>query len=356
VFFSGPEAQRWCDDGLSILAKELDAQILADGGHFELSPMYHAIVMEDVLDLINLSRAFSGTVPVAHVAQWRRTVEAMRRWMVAMIHPDGEIAFFNDAAFGIAPQRSSLEDYAERLDFPRLGEVIDAMTRLDASGYARIAKDGATTFLDIAPIGPDHLPGHAHADTLSFEFSLQNKRIVVNCGTSCYGTGRQRQAERATTAHSTVEVDGKNSSEVWAGFRVGRRARVTAREMRAHPIITVKGCHDGYARLRGHPWHCREWSFPDRRLKIIDTVIGGAGRAVARFHLAPDVVAHMEKTSCGTGAFGTLRVAGLTVTWRTSSPATIEPSAWHPEFGRQMPTRCITVPFTGDRLATEFAW
>ena len=218
VFFDGPEAQRWLDAGLAISSTELGEQILADGGHFELSPMYHAIVLEDVLDLINLSRAFPGIVPSEHVAQWRSAAEAMRRWMAAMIHPDGEIAFFNDAAFGIAPERASLEAYAERLDFAPLGAANDVMTQLDASGYVRVAKDGATTFLDIAPIGPDYLPGHAHADTLSFELSLQNKRIVVNGGTSCYGTGRQRQAERGTAAHSTVGIDGMNSSDVWAGL------------------------------------------------------------------------------------------------------------------------------------------
>jgi uncharacterized heparinase superfamily protein len=356
LFFEGPEAMRWLDKGLSILATELGEQILADGGHFELSPMYHAIILEDVLDLINVSRAFPGHVSSDHVNHWCNAADRMRRWIACMTHPDGEIAFFNDAAFGIAPERSAIEDYGGRLGLAPTKELNETVTQLDASGYIRVAKNDATVFLDVAAIGPDYLPGHSHADTLSFEFSLGINRIVVNGGTSCYGDGLQRQIERATAAHSTVEIDGKNSSDVWAGFRVGRRARVLARTVRNNPTTSVACCHNGYTILPGRPLHCREWSFPDGCLKIIDTVIGGAGRAVARFHLAPEVEVSIGQTPSRDGAFGNLRVGKRTINWQTSSPAMIESSVWHPEFGVGVPTRCITVPFTRDRIATEFAW
>ena len=41
-------------------ARELPEQILADGGHFELSPMYHALVLEDLLDLVNIARRYDS--------------------------------------------------------------------------------------------------------------------------------------------------------------------------------------------------------------------------------------------------------------------------------------------------------
>ena len=83
------------------LEREIPEQILTDGGHFERSPMYHAIILEDVLDLINLARAYPGTVPERVAECWRLTAERMLYWLSAMVHPDGEIAFFNDAALGI---------------------------------------------------------------------------------------------------------------------------------------------------------------------------------------------------------------------------------------------------------------
>jgi hypothetical protein len=55
--FDGVEAEGWRAKGLGILERELPEQVLSDGGHFELSPMYHTIVLSDLLDLINLARA-----------------------------------------------------------------------------------------------------------------------------------------------------------------------------------------------------------------------------------------------------------------------------------------------------------
>jgi hypothetical protein len=39
AFFAGAEAEAWLTHGLLILARELPEQVLADGGHFERSPM-----------------------------------------------------------------------------------------------------------------------------------------------------------------------------------------------------------------------------------------------------------------------------------------------------------------------------
>ena len=141
-----------------------------------------------------------------------------------MRHPDGEIPFFNDAAFGIAPAPGAVDDYADRLGFaagPKPGDLSD----LSASGYARLARGDAVLLLDAAPVGPDYLPAHAHADTLSFELSLFGRRVIVNSGTSVYGGGPERRRQRGTAAHSTVAIEGTDSSEVWG--RISRRAAST---------------------------------------------------------------------------------------------------------------------------------
>jgi hypothetical protein len=148
----------------------------------------------------------------------------MLRWLEAMCHPDGEIALFNDAAFGIAPAPAELT--ATRAScWVTPTPHSRSSSHLADSGYVRAASRDAVLIADVAPVGPDYLPGHAHADTLSFELSLFGQRTIVNGGTSRYGTGPEREAERGTPAHSTVTVDGENSSEVWAGFRVARRAK-----------------------------------------------------------------------------------------------------------------------------------
>ena len=100
--------------------------------------------------------------------------------------------------------------------------------------------------LDVAAIGPSYLPGHGHADSLSFEMSIYGTRVFVNSGVSEYKAGLIRDYERGTSAHNTVEVNGTNSSEIWAEFRVARRARPFGlRVEQSHKEISVSCAHDG---------------------------------------------------------------------------------------------------------------
>ena len=249
-FFSGSEADTWLQEGLAIIRKELPEQVLLDGGDFERSPMYQAIFWEDLLDLLNLARAYPEVLPATDVASWREVVMQMQAWLHGMTHPDGEIAFFNDAAIGIAPSPEELCGYAERLGVGGHQPALDKLQHFASSGYIRLASAQAVAFLDVAPVGPDYLPGHAHADTLSFEWSLFGQRVVTNGGTSEYGTGPIRQLERGTAAHSTVTINDENSSEVWGGFRVARRAYPLDLTIdQRTDCITVRCSHTGYCLL-----------------------------------------------------------------------------------------------------------
>jgi uncharacterized heparinase superfamily protein len=287
-WFDGAEAEGCRAAGLDILAREVTEQVLADGGHFERSPMYHALVLEDLLDLINLARAFPGTVPDQIVQSWGAAADRMRSWLAAMVHPDGDIAFFNDAALGIAPSRTELEAYAGRLGLGRAPVPGQGVTHLEASGYVRVETDDMVAILDVAPVGPDYQPGHAHADTLAFECSIHGRRLIVNSGTSTYEPGPRRAHERSTAAHSTVEIAGESSSEVWAAFRVARRARPfgLSIEERGDEVV-VRCAHDGYRRLKRRPVHERTWRFAPGGMTVEDRVAPAAA-AVARLHLHPD--------------------------------------------------------------------
>ncbi len=342
LYFSGPEAEGWLARGLAIYARELPDQILADGGHVERSPMYHAIVLEDLLDLLNLAQFHTGVISATTLMQWRSTALRMCAWLAAMAHPDGRIAFFNDAAFGIAAEPAMLWAYAARLGLTPALAINAPLHVLSSSGYIRMTGGGLAAIVDVAAIGPDHQPGHGHADTLSFELSLGAERIIVNGGTSVYGSNEQRQRQRGTAAHSTVEIDGEDSSQVWSGFRVGRRARVRDLTIEATTdAATVTAAHDGYLRLAGKPMHQRQWRLGGGGMVISDRIIGRARSAIARFHLHPDIMVSVA----GSGLSGTLRTkAGASLAWRATAPARLEPSLWHPEFGRTMTTTCLAIP------------
>lgn len=361
LFFDDAESTRWFDCGLKIISEELHEQVLRDGGNFERSPMYHIIFLEDLLDLINLANAYPAKIPKKYIDEWRGKAGRMLYWLKIMCHPDGEISFFNDSAAGIAPSPEIINEYASRLniiltDDQDLAEKKLAIAELSDSGYIRLNQPNAVAFLDVARIGPDYLPGHAHADTLAFELSLFGKRVVVNGGCSQYGTGPDRQNERSTRAHSTVEIDGENSSEVWSGFRVARRAYPQGLSVeKSEESISVVCEHDGFSRLRGKPTHRRTWEFSYGRLVIRDQIFGDFSYAISRFHLHPE--AHITRIDDNKLAIQLQGCAHSIQFFVLSGELKIEDSFYSPEFGIRIHSWCVTVYMkAGADSLMEISW
>lgn len=367
LYFEGPEAGQWLAKGLDILARELPEQVLPDGGNFELSPMYHAIFLEDVLDLLNVAGAYANQVPTTFVARWRDASLRMLDWLQGMTHPDGQIALFNDAAFGIAATADELAAYAGRVlgtaavlsGLPRRCAPCNDggglhLTQWADSGYIRLECADAVALLDVAPIGPDYLPGHAHADTLSFEFSVFGRRVIVNGGTSRYGLGPERLRERQTVSHSTVEVDGESSSEVWGGFRVARRAYPFDLVVSEYPdVLSVACSHDGYKRLPGKPVHRRSWQFSPSHMVVADSVSGGGWPAVARYILHPDV--SVERVA--PDVFDLKLANGRRVLVKIDNGSgRLERAGFAPEFGKVLPTQCISVDLHDGKAQVRLTW
>jgi len=354
TFFEGIEADRWRQRGLEILREELAEQVLADGGHFERSPMYHGLFLEDVLDLLQLAKMQPSLFSVSWVSVLEESARRMLGWMNTTVHPDGDIAFFNDATLEICPSLSVLRHYAATLD-PDLvvsRDDLSGMTHLAASGFVRLQNSQAVVLADVGSVGPDHLPGHAHAGTLSFELSLRRDRLVVNSGVSIYGTGPERHRQRGTAAHCTLVIDGENSSEVWAGFRVARRARVVATGFdEGDDEHRFWATHDGYRRLPGSPVHRRTWTL-DRSELLVEDQVTGVGRHALQilFHLAPGWSAVWEghrsirvRRLASAPFPGSADIREILFYFESPFEASIEPSTWHPGFGRSEPNQSITL-------------
>lgn len=352
-FFEGPEAEEWLERGLRIVQEELEEQVLYDGGHFERSPMYHSLMLEDLLDLLNLVGAYPRALPsrwIGQVAQWRNTARRMRRWLVLMTHPDGELALFNDAAFGVAPEPDELHGYARRLGLGPVFVPSLGVHHLAYTGYVRVETPEVSAILDVGEIGPTYLPGHAHADSLSFELTLLGERLVVDSGTSLYEVGSERLRQRSTAAHNTVEVDGQDSSEVWSSFRVARRAEPLGLWIDEGSEELRVGCsHDGYMRLDGRVVHSRTWAFGANEVRVEDRLAGRYERARARMHLHPTVRCDAE---------GRMHLPGGSAVLCQTSGAVlrVEPSTWHPQFGSALESRCLSLDLAADRASSTLSW
>ncbi|WP_159634838.1 alginate lyase family protein [Sphingobacterium composti Ten et al. 2007 non Yoo et al. 2007] len=259
------------------LRVQLGEQILDDGAHFELSPMYHQIILYRLLELIDW---YSKQQDKDHAFFdfCVRKCRSMLGWLKAISFKNGDIPLFKDSAKGIANSSQDLFDFAKflYLDFD--------VENLSKSGYRSFQSKTFEIKMNFAQVGASYQPGHAHADALSFILYFNNKPIFVEQGTSTYQIGARRNLERSTEAHNTVVVDNISQSEVWGGFRVGRRAKSFILEEENNKFV---GYHTGYKR-RG-TIHQRTFELSDNLVSIKDSLTNKKS-GVAYFHLAPELV------------------------------------------------------------------
>ena len=344
-------AAGYLQKGLQVLAREIEEQFLGDGGHFERSPMYHCILLWDILDLIHLAEISRNKQLQSRVEQWKALVSKALVWLRVMVHPDGEVSFFNDSAIGIAANLAEIESYATSCGVTSENDVKHRLNTLADSGYSRITMPGHVVIFDHAAIGPDYLPGHAHADTLSIEWSIGCQRVLVNSGTSLYGVSHERLRQRKTAAHNTVELNGEDSSEVWGGFRVARRAQCVLEDViDSDDHIMLVASHDGYKRLSGKPIHRRKLTSNTIGIEISDEIEGRFQEACSFYHLHPDVwVSVIDRN--------TLRLElldGKQVLVSSNQNLRVEGSTWHPEFGTVVPNKRIVISFKKPQFKISF--
>ncbi len=363
LFLDGVAAQGWLRQGLAVLLAEAREQFLPDGGHIERSPMYHALMLEDLLDVLNAAAAVAGRVTAAERAELAGIAARASRFLAGMRGGDGEIPLFNDAALGITRPAGDVLDYAASV----LGE--DAVRGAAAgagdlvrvcwpdTGYFGYRQGGDSLIVDCGAVGPDYQPGHAHCDALSYELCLDGARIIVDSGVFDYEISDFRRHLRSTAAHNTVVVDGEEQSEIWGAFRVARRARPTRAELAGQPGgLRFTGAHDGYARLPGRVLHEREITLqPPRAWRITDRLTGaGAHRAESHIHLRPGLEARLE---AGTGAVAVTQAGRPVLSITPTGPVTVRlGTGWYcPEFGRRLANAVVTLEWQG-ALPAEFGY
>lgn len=213
--------QPWFDKSKTLMTEQLKEQILKDGAHYELSPMYQCILLDRLLDCYNYSINNNLFVEQDELkALMKDKAVLMLGHLESIIYQDGSFPLLNDAAWGIGPKADELFDYAKRL-----GLAWHAIP-LTRCGYRKMKKGRMEAAVDISQIRATYQPGHTHADFFTYELRIDGVPFIVDTGTSTYDKGPRRDYERSTKAHNTVSVEEKDSCEVWSGFRVGKRPKI----------------------------------------------------------------------------------------------------------------------------------
>lgn len=326
----------WIKVGKRILEKELLEQILSDGAHFELSPMYHQIIFFRILELIDWYSTWDGKD--ADFERFLRIKASdMLAWLKNISFENGDIPHFNDSATGIAYSTEWLSHYADVLG------VISSKRSLGESGYRSIRQGGYELKIDFAQLGPSYQPGHAHADALSFVLYQNGKPLFVEQGTSTYQIGVRRDLERSTQAHNAVVVNNTNQSEVWGGFRVARRARTTILKDGEHEVY--EALHDGYKRYGLE--HIRSFK-PKESAIVIEDCLSKSIEAICFLHLCPKVAVHEIQDNT------VLLSNGVRIDFEGANSVRSEDYSFSDSYNVYESAQRIVIPFTKGLITTIY--
>jgi len=319
VFKGGAAGE--CDRAArSIFGAEIPEQVLPDGGHFEMSPMYHCIVMRELMEV----RALLGDRDPLVTEHVTPALRRMGEFLAGVLCPDGDIPLLGDSVRNFGPPPAALLRLVGVTPTQWTGVRSFADTGLHVLRSQRI-----WAIFDAGPVCPNYLPAHGQADTLTVEVWVDGVCVVADPGVFDY-SGPQRAWGRSSRAHSTATIDDEDSSEVYSNFRVGGRAEVVSTGV-------VESGDEVVARMR--PAGAKDGGSISRSVRLFgesltieDTARGYPDRSLVsslhlapenRFLLAPGSSAHRTKSACS-------QVAEISA----ASEATVESGTLSREFGR----------------------
>lgn len=308
-----------CCDGIEailrratrILSRELDRQVLPDGGHRSRDPRF---AMELMLDLLPLRQSFLSR-SVEPPEALLRAIDRMLPILRLLRQGDASLSHFNGMGTTEADHLTSLLIYD--------GAPIEAMKHAPNTGYERLEGGSIVLVADVGAPPRHSYSARACAGCLSFEMSSGLQRIVVNCGAPASGAEMRRVA-RSTAAHSSATVSDTSSCKFlddttgWWGRRLAARWLMrrwgpivlvgpgpVAVERRVEDGNTVLAArHDGYLHQFGVV-HERRWRVASdggwvegEDAFFLERPAGSRPPEVAiRFHLHPAIQVSSEQGS-----------------------------------------------------------
>jgi len=259
------------------LQYQLNEQILEDGAHYELSPMYHQIILGRLLECISIYKH--------NPRQWNTKInktfiqksELMLAWLKNISLDFTHFIRINDSVEGVAPSYLDLINLAEKL------EIKIKSINLNESKLRIIKNKDLSMLIDLSNISPSYQPGHSHSDSLNFILFYKDNQLIVDPGISTYEKNNFRYNERSSSFHNIVVVDNQNYDEIWGSFRVGRASKTKIIKDISNNFKATK---KSYIK---NIIHTREWLVNDNSLDIIDWISIIDKPALLSLHFHPEV-------------------------------------------------------------------
>jgi uncharacterized heparinase superfamily protein len=297
------DEEPWIDHGTTVLTEAAATQFLDDGCHFERSPMYHVLTLTRFLTVCHLLEAAGRPVP----DELCRTAHEAAAYLRYLRPSNGRLPLLNDAVRGQSLPLDDCLRYAGAVgvdtgsdagaDGTDWSDPVNGASPIDASGYHWLSTEAGELLFDGGPVGPPHLPGHSHSDTLGILLWLDGQQILTDTGTLGYVSDTDRRYARGVRGHNTVQVGDCEPISLGGKYLMGPRPTPTTRVADGH-VSLCEGIYEA-APYRGPAYtHHRAVYAGDDWWLVRDTVDDHGGKPVrSRLQLHPDVEPSMADSA-----------------------------------------------------------
>lgn len=214
---------------------ELSRQVLPDGGHYELCPMYHAKIIVD-LDL--LASVLENRGKLADADRLRQTEKLLRGWLQHFRRAERGWINFNDSWDDIDVGRTVFADAP--------GELPPSAFLRD-SGFVTLQSGAMRVVMDVGGVSPAFNPGHCHSDLLSCFVLWKGVPVLVDPGALHYSPNDERMFLKSCHAHNGPCLASRDHTEQAGNFRIGRAAQINLGDVLFSPETgLVRATHQGY--------------------------------------------------------------------------------------------------------------
>lgn len=314
IIFRGLDAGCvWRGIAETSLEREIQLQILPDGGSFESSVPYHRLVVEMFLSAYALSVQYDCPLSDAY----RDRLLAALRWIRILRQPNGRLPQVGDADSGRAHIFTNYGNWdqenmdhllvagAKVLNCPELAEGIECVAKAEGlffdvsapapyklsvdqsisvlpdSGLAVLRSAKTYLLISNSIVGTGGFGNHKHNDQLAVEWVLGDQPVLVDGGSYIYTRDPEmRNHFRGTATHNTVMINDTEQNTLIPEhlFRLYQEGSCGFNDpVETNAAISIGGWHDAYARLDVPVVHTRDVSVKksDGSVRITDQLDGG---------------------------------------------------------------------------------
>ena len=258
----------------STLKRVLPLLFYDDGGSRSRNPQTQLQNLRYLLQICSVLYATNSPIP-SYLSQ---SLDKISRVFSLTLHRDNSLALFHGADLG---NPLHIDNALHDTNYP------SPLPYAPKFGFARLSAHRAVAIVDLgtSPSNPQF-----HASALAFELSVDDQRLIVNCGPS-------HPNARETRCHSTLTINSLNSADI---FNPDHKTRVSIDHTPQPGAQRLLTHHTGYVssygfihqRLLNLTNNGRILSGEDKLLiapNLLSLNFTEAAQVALRFHLHPDV-------------------------------------------------------------------